>query len=698
MSYRNPRVVIDNRLGEAFIQNTKDFGESLTTSAISVGKQVQARREINAKIVNDINNYQSKVDDNLVKVAIENKTDVNSFINGTKDMAKLFKQAKFRKLKNQGSYEGMDEDEDLIRSYSTYVQSAGSYMAAMSSASEEYSTTLDSKGMGKAPGQISSDSDSRWIIANNLARSGNNSSGKIEYKTVYGGPASGVQLMMVVSGESIKKANEELAEKTGDSSYLESGDTYTLSANDLASRNTGSNASPFSKGPYSINPDMIGSGEEGSTGVLKDFIANKVIGKNRNLTDEYMSQPETVIRSVIIDGQTKKYYVDGKTPNTKKIEEDIKSSTNSYINSTARLGGNAMNNLLNGIAKSRKTASGEVELYYNPALRNEDGQPQRDESGKVLFGPEVILSDDGTLETDYNDETSGTFGYTPEVMNKLKDFALHFAVENVGGFNDPTETENTKKQFIKEEKPDKIEPASPPSRKDNQVAFSQDKVNQAVLFIEKFVKDKGNLRLDTEEDKQNVVSSSDVSSDDADDFVTNNKSKFNDLGIKVVTNEYNKITLSSLNDDRVEPTDFKIDAFTDDGDEEYAKAINDWVKKNGSFAKNSDEITSQLKRDIGASIDGLDDVTYSVDENNLKITVPKSTWNKSTEDSGNFKEIQIEGSDFIVKEIPLNDIKSIKSYLQNIHVKEGQSSKKPSVNVSSMSFEEQLKYYDELAK
>jgi len=78
---------------------------------------------------------------------------------------------------------------------------------------------------------------------------------------------------------------------------------------------------------------------------------------------------------------------------------------------------------------------------------------------------------------------------------------------------------NTKKQFIKEEKPDKIEPASPPSRKDNQVAFSQDKVNQAVLFIEKFVKDKGNLRLDTEEDKQNVVSSSDVSSDDADDFV-----------------------------------------------------------------------------------------------------------------------------------------------------------------------------------
>jgi len=204
--------------------------------------------------------------------------------------------------------------------------------------------------------------------------------------------------------------------------------------------------------------------------------------------------------------------------------------------------------------------------------------------------------------------------------------------------------------------------------------------------------------LDTEEDKQNVVSSSDVSSDDADDFVTNNKSKFNDLGIKVVTNEYNKITLSSLNDDRVEPTDFKIDAFTDDGDEEYAKAINDWVKKNGSFAKNSDEITSQLKRDIGASIDGLDDVTYSVDENNLKITVPKSTWNKSTEDSGNFKEIQIEGSDFIVKEIPLNDIKSIKSYLQNIHVKEGQSSKKPSVNVSSMSFEEQLKYYDELAK
>jgi len=84
MSYRNPRVVIDNRLGEAFIQNTKDFGESLTTSAISVGKQVQARREINAKIVNDINNYQSKVDDNLVKVAIENKTDVNSFINGTK--------------------------------------------------------------------------------------------------------------------------------------------------------------------------------------------------------------------------------------------------------------------------------------------------------------------------------------------------------------------------------------------------------------------------------------------------------------------------------------------------------------------------------------------------------------------------------------------------------------------------------------
>jgi len=273
-----------------------------------------------------------------------------------------------------------------------------------------------------------------------------------------------------------------------------------------------------------------------------------------------------------------------------------------------------------------------------------------------------------------------------------------FAVENVGGFNDPTETENTKKQFIKEEKPDKIEPASPPSRKDNQVAFSQDKVNQAVLFIEKFVKDKGNLRLDTEEDKQNVVSSSDVSSDDADDFVTNNKSKFNDLGIKVVTNEYNKITLSSLNDDRVEPTDFKIDAFTDDGDEEYAKAINDWVKKNGSFAKNSDEITSQLKRDIGASIDGLDDVTYSVDENNLKITVPKSTWNKSTEDSGNFKEIQIEGSDFIVKEIPLNDIKSIKSYLQNIHVKEGQSNKKPSVDVSNMSYEEQLNYYEGLAK
>jgi len=105
-----------------------------------------------------------------------------------------------------------------------------------------------------------------------------------------------------------------------------------------------------------------------------------------------------------------------------------------------------------------------------------------------LFGPEVILSDDGTLETDYNDETSGTFGYTPEVMNKLKDFALHFAVENVGGFNDPTETENTKKQFIKEEKPDKIEPASPPSRKDNQVAFFSRQSKSSCSFYRKVCK------------------------------------------------------------------------------------------------------------------------------------------------------------------------------------------------------------------
>ena len=96
MSYTKPRLVIDNRLGEAYIENVKKIGSDIAQTVTSTVQQAKAKRDANFKITREIDNYQSQLELGLAKVAIENKVDVNSFLSGQKAAASEFKQRNLR--------------------------------------------------------------------------------------------------------------------------------------------------------------------------------------------------------------------------------------------------------------------------------------------------------------------------------------------------------------------------------------------------------------------------------------------------------------------------------------------------------------------------------------------------------------------------------------------------------------------------
>ena len=450
MSYTKPRLVIDNRLGEAYIENVKKIGSDIAQTVTSTVQQAKAKRDANFKITREIDNYQSQLELGLAKVAIENKVDVNSFLSGQKAAASEFKQRNLRLSQATEEYDGYEEDQRFVSQYKTYVAAgAQQQAAAITSVTEMFNNTLVQRGVGSKPGQISAyDTDPRWLIANDITKSGNNSSGTIRYETIYSGDAGGFQNLVVVEGDAILKANKDLYEKTGDKKYLEAGNKYTISAQEIYNSTTKPGASPYNYGAFAINPDIIGSGKEGDVGIKDDFIKTGLIDKSTgNITADFKTPNKTIVKSEIVGGQEKSYYAQVVQNDYAKIASIVSPSSSAFVDGIMNLKGPEVNNFVQSYAESRQLENGDVEYFYKP-IKMENGVPAVDANGNVVEGKEVILGDSGIMERDFNENTEKTYGYTKDQYDQIQGLALKASMKHVGALNPPQEVDGTTRKYI----------------------------------------------------------------------------------------------------------------------------------------------------------------------------------------------------------------------------------------------------------
>ena len=450
MSYTKPRLVVDNRLGEAYIESVKKIGSDIAQTVTSTVQQAKAKRDANFKITREIDNYQSQLELGLAKVAIENKVDVNSFLSGQKAAASEFKQRNLRLSQATEEYDGYDEDQRYVSQYKTYVAAgAQQQAAAITSVTETFNNTLIQRGVGSKPGQISAyDTDPRWLIANDITKSGNNSSGTIRYETIYSGDAGGFQNLVVVEGDAILKANKDLYEKTGDKKYLEAGNKYTISAQEIYNFTTKPGASVYNYGPFAINPDIIGSGKEGDVGIKDDFIKTGLIDKSTgNITADFKTPNKTIIKSEIVGGQKKSYYAQVVQNDYAKIASIVSPSSSAFVDGIMNLKGPEVNNFVQSYAESRQLENGDIEYFYRP-IKMENGAPAVDANGNVVEGEEVILGDSGIMERDFNENTEKTYGYTKDQYDQIQGLALKTSMKHVGALNPPQEVDGTTRKYI----------------------------------------------------------------------------------------------------------------------------------------------------------------------------------------------------------------------------------------------------------
>ena len=418
MSYRNPRLVVDTRLGDAFVDYVKDVEQSITQTTVNYAQIAKKNREKNFELRKKINQYESDIDKNLAKVAVKNNMDYQSLIGGVQSTVDNLAQSKMRYNAATDYYEGMEEDEALIKSTEMFL-SVGleQQLGATSSIFESYDKAILNNGMDGKGGAVSSiGMDPKFQVFIDAQKPNNNVDAKIRYEIVDG------DVLYITEG----KAIEELNKANG----IE-GDSYTLSSKNLLNQTLADGASPYNYGAFTVIPSMMGGDVEGEANMTKSLQEEGILGRDGNFTKDYVKDYGTYMKSEQIDGY-------GKVPviaNKRAVDIDaasamLQTSTNARVNTLLGFRGDE---IYDYVRTNSKKIEKDGETYFSH--RPVEG---RDENGDVKRGEEILISENELANRNYKE--FGQTGYSDDVIKAVQKIGLDDALKRTGALNNPIET------------------------------------------------------------------------------------------------------------------------------------------------------------------------------------------------------------------------------------------------------------------
>jgi len=417
MSYRNPRLVVDTRLGDAFVDYVKDIEQSIAQTTVNYAEVAKKNREKNFELRKKINQYESNIDKNLAKIAVKNNVDYQSLISGTQTTVDKLAQAKMRYNSASSYYDGMEDDQAFINSTEMFL-SVGleQQLGATSEIFDAYDKAILENGMDGSAGSVSANIDPRFQVVMEAQKPNNNIDAKLRYEIVDG------DVLYIAEG----KAIEELNKAEG----IE-GDSYTISSKTLLSQTLASGASPYNNGVFSTIPGIMGGDAEGIPSITESLKEEGVLGRDGNFTDEYVKDYGTYMKSESIKGY-------GKVPviaNKRAIDIDaasamLQTSTNARVNTLLGFKGSEVYDYVRTNSKEIQK-DGETYFSHRPV----EG---RDENGNVKYGEEILISENELANRNY--EEFGKTGYSDDVIRAVQKIGLDDALKRTGALNAPLET------------------------------------------------------------------------------------------------------------------------------------------------------------------------------------------------------------------------------------------------------------------
>lgn len=417
MSYRNPRLVVDTRLGDAFVDYVKDIEQSIAQTTVNYAEVAKKNREKNFELRKKISQYESNIDKNLAKIAVKNNVDYQSLISGTQTTVDKLAQAKMRFNSASSYYDGMEDDQAFINSTEMFL-SVGleQQLGATSEIFDAYDKAILENGMDGSAGAVSANIDPRFQVVMEAQKPNNNIDAKLRYEIVDG------DVLYIAEG----KAIEELNKAEG----IE-GDSYTISSKTLLSQTLTSGASPYNNGVFSTIPGIMGGDAEGIPSITESLKEEGVLGRDGNFTDEYVKDYGTYMKSESIKGY-------GKVPviaNKRAIDIDaasamLQTSTNARVNTLLGFKGSEVYDYVRTNSKKIEK-DGETYFSHRPV----EG---RDENGNVKYGEEILISENELANRNY--EEFGKTGYSDDVIKAVQKIGLDDALKRTGALNTPIET------------------------------------------------------------------------------------------------------------------------------------------------------------------------------------------------------------------------------------------------------------------
>ena len=426
MSYRNPRLVVDTRLGDAFVDYVKDIEQSISQTTVNYAEVAKKNREKNFELIKKANQYKSDISKGVAKVAVKNNVNSQSLIDGVQSTVDKLAQAKMRYNSSSSYYDGMNDDQAFINSTEMFL-SAGleQQLGATSSIFESYDKAILDNGMDGKGGAVSSiGMDPKFQVFIDAQKPNNNVDAKIRYEIVDG------DVLYITEG----KAIEELNKANG----IE-GDSYTISSKNLLNQTLADGASPYNYGVFTVIPSMMGGDVEGEANMTKSLQEEGVLGRDGNFTDEYVKDYGTYMKSEEVKGY-------GKVPviaNKRAVDIDaasamLQTSTNARVNTLLGFKGSEVYDYVR--TNCKKVEIDGKTYFAHPPVEG------RDENGNVKRGEEILILEDELANRNY-EEFSKT-GYSDDVINAVQKIGLDDALKRTGALNNPIETTKTAPQYM----------------------------------------------------------------------------------------------------------------------------------------------------------------------------------------------------------------------------------------------------------
>jgi hypothetical protein len=417
MSYRNPRLVVDTRLGDAFIDYVKDIDQSISQTTVNYAQVAKKNREKNFELTKKINQYQSEIDKNIARVAVKNNVDYQSLIGATEQVVNDLAQAKMRFNSSSGDYEGMQQDAATIKSSEVFLSSGlEQQLGAVSSILESYENSILEYGMDGSAGAVSSSINPQVQLLINAQNPINNIDANVRYEIVDN------DLLLITEGKAVEDLNRELGVE---------GNSYTISSKKLVNQTLAKGASQYQKGLFNIIPGIMGGEVEGSPSLTKSLKEEGVLGRDGNFTKDYVKNYGTYIKKQKVDGYGEISVVANREAvDIASSSSMLKPSVDAKINTLLGFKGDEIYDYV-------RTNSKEVEIDGRTYFAHKPVEG-RDDNGNIKRGEEILILEDDLANRNYNN--FGKTGYSDDVIKAVQKIGLDDALKRTGALNDPIET------------------------------------------------------------------------------------------------------------------------------------------------------------------------------------------------------------------------------------------------------------------